>query len=164
MSNPETKLSFQLLSYLTGMINTSTTCSACLQSFNSSIQASVLHALFHKQLQFGIFNRLITWHGCRVLITTQVWIIAGVWHRTHTTISQNLLLLICNSTAVMNIQLGRRARKYLLFLHCACLLSLHLMFCNVYTCRGKKLRSYLFVIDFHFTCIFFQLSSSSPTL
>lgn len=38
VSNPETKLSFQLLSYLTGMINTSTTCSACLQSFNSSIQ------------------------------------------------------------------------------------------------------------------------------
>ncbi|KAL5499803.1 hypothetical protein EMCRGX_G011264 [Ephydatia muelleri] len=39
VSNPETKLSFQLLSYLTGIINSNTTCSACLLSFNSSIQS-----------------------------------------------------------------------------------------------------------------------------
>ena len=80
VSNPETKLSFQLLSYLTGIINSNTTCSACLLSFNSSIQVNVLRAFFHKQFQLGtcIFNSLITLHGCRVPITTQVWIIAGV--------------------------------------------------------------------------------------
>ena len=38
VSNTETKLAFQLLSYLTGIINTNTTCSACLDTFNASVQ------------------------------------------------------------------------------------------------------------------------------